>query len=191
MSGHRQGHGKLAKFSLYFFSFLGILGLFYYFFLAPWLVEMRQASAGHIFQDLLPETADLEKTNLAAVEQELTQKAESLLLSKDEIGQLSLLVTQLVEKDDLGLVRFAPKLAATDNEILTRINFELDLKGPFPRILNFLYRLSVAPRLFIVDELSLSNPKMIAGEMIVEVSLAGRTFSKQLAPDSPLKAGVQ
>ncbi len=191
MSDQQPGNGKLAKFFLYFFSLLIILGLFYYFFLAPWLTGMRQAGAKHVFQESPFKTAGIMPSHLSAVEQELTQKAESLLLSKDEIGQLSFLVAQLVEKEDLGLVRFAPKLAAADDEMLTCINFELDLKGPFPRILNFLYRLSMAPHLFVVDELSLNNPKMIAGEMVVEASLVGRTFSKQLTFDSQLQAGVQ
>lgn len=110
---------------------------------------------------------------------------ETAIPPEPQLAELVLQVADAGNMSGLDLARVVPGDPAASGQGLTEIPVELQVRGGYFQILDFVNRISVEPRVFVIDLIDLDalGDETAAGPPELEGVLVGRVFTTRPADD--------
>jgi len=110
---------------------------------------------------------------------------EAAIPPEPQLAELVLQVADAGSMSGLDLARVVPGDPSASGEGLTDIAVELQVRGGYFQILDFVNRISVEPRVFVIDMIDLDalGPETAAGPPELEGVLFGRVFTTRPADE--------
>ncbi len=168
---------------------IGLLALFYFVIYSPKQEEIDKLTTTQKSLKSDVDKAEQAASNLPhhkeelAIAQKKFEEISVILPKEQEIPDLLRNISDLGKRAGLDFVSFKPG-KEVPKDFYAEIPISIQLLGPYHNIGYFLGKVSMMERLVTVDNIKMSSPKEVEGEMLLNSSCNLLTY-RQGAPSSP------
>lgn len=166
---------------------LVMMGVGYYFIVHQELVDKLKAldARNHKLEEELQEKMEIAnniskfRKKVEYLQQRLEEKKKNLPEDAN-MDQLLKTLNELSEKSDMRIIQFVPQPEVTQ-AFYAEIPVKMDIEGNYSEIATFFDKLSKEDRIINVTDISMSEPKIKNGKVILKASCLAKTF-RTVAP---------
>ncbi len=161
---------------------LVMMGVGYYFIVHQELVDKLKAldARNHKLEEELQEKMEIAnniskfRKKVEYLQQRLEEKKKNLPEDAN-MDQLLKTLNELSEKSDMRIIQFVPQ-AEVAQAFYAEIPVKMDIEGNYSEIATFFDKLSKEDRIINVTDISMSDPKIRNGKVILKASCLAKTF---------------